>query len=314
MEEHGHFLGGLGEVSGEGHVEGFGAGIGESVEIGGGGEGGVWAEAKIIERIFPRFEEGEGSRDDIVGGEAMADIDHFVEPPSADGGRAEEGHEFGEGFDIADGGGAPALEFGEALLDGGEVILAIERAFDGVDALDPGGETVGWEDGVAHHRVIEMAVGIDQAWEEDDLAEVGDLAGVGGEDLGGGTDRGDPIIFDHDRAVLDGGTVHGNDRAGAEDHEGVAAAARSACLTTSRAWATRRLQASWQRRGRVEGGGRGGEGRSEISQRRIFRQPEQVESTSARAWGSVIFWVTRYMPVWRERVSRRVTGVREWWE
>ena len=120
-------------------------------------------EAEAVERIGAMLEKRERAADHIVRGDAVADVDHLVEPPGADRRRAE--------LQSSAPGKASMLQTlvvpqrrssAKPRCDRREIIVAVEAALERIDALDPGGETLRRRDRVPHHRVVEMAVRVDQ--------------------------------------------------------------------------------------------------------------------------------------------------------
>ena len=217
--EHGGFLDGLGEVGGDEHAILPGDGAGKLVKLGGGGVGGVRAEAEAAEPFGMFAEEDAGAFHEVFGGDALADVDHLVEPPGADGWPREAVHELGEGFDVEDGGRAPFAKLCKAVPNGFEVVFVIKGALESVEPLDPCGKTAWRLNGAPEHRVVEMAVGVDESGHQDLLAQVDDSAGVECAHFGKRPDGLNAAAFYYHGAVVNGRTAgHRNQGACAEDH------------------------------------------------------------------------------------------------
>ena len=127
-------------------------------------------------------------------------------------------HEFGEGLDVAHAGRAPLAQLCKTAPDGGEVVVVVEAAFEGIDAPHPGGETLRRRDGVAHHRVVEMAVRVDEPRHERAVAEVDHRPLGNPREVGHRPDGDDAVAFDGHGPVFDQRAVHRDDSGSADDH------------------------------------------------------------------------------------------------
>ena len=126
----------------------------------------------------------------------------------------------GAGFDVGDGGRS-----GLQLLSGSEQPGSLELGIgplglEGEDAFDPIREFPGGSQESRHGRVIEVAVGIDQAREHGHIAQIGDRAR--GDlpdlpDLRPGTHRTDLMSGNPNRAVGDRRRGHRNHGSGSQD-------------------------------------------------------------------------------------------------
>ncbi len=128
-------------------------------------------EAGVAEGVLPISEESEGSLDDLFRGVPMANIDHFVAPPGADGWRGDVRHQLGEGLHGAEGGCAKSERFFEAASDGIEAHGRVELSFDGVQFLNPAGETFRAADGEAHRGIVQVGMRVDETRQEGYWAE-----------------------------------------------------------------------------------------------------------------------------------------------
>ena len=105
-----------------------------------------------------------------------------------------------------------------AAQPGAGVIGITPGGFGGGDGGNPIGE-VSWRRQLPGHvGVIQMAMGVDQAGQQDDLAEVEDLLSRVRLKIRPGTDGADSVFGNEDRAVFDGRPGNRQDRSGAENH------------------------------------------------------------------------------------------------
>lgn len=80
------------------------------------------------------------------------------------------GHEFGKRLHGADGGRSESERFFEAAADGVEAHGRIELPLDGVQFLDPAGETFWPANGEPHRGVVEVGVCVNETGQEGDVA------------------------------------------------------------------------------------------------------------------------------------------------
>ncbi len=120
----------------------------------------------MTEGVAPFAEEAESPFDDLFGCVAVADVNHFVAPPRTHGWRGNVGHEFRERLHGADGGGSESERFLESAANGVQAHGRIELPLDGVQFLDPAGETFWPANGKPHRGVVEVGVCVNETWQE----------------------------------------------------------------------------------------------------------------------------------------------------
>src|SRR3954452_3477054 len=120
--------------------------------------------------ILRRPEERDGFIRNLLRFIRISDIDQFAEPPGPDR-FLDRGNQLWKCRQVENRGGSKLLRFSEPGPDRIDIILVTEFCFRGVDRADPIRKGTLWRDPAAEHRVIEMAVRIDQTWHEDLFAE-----------------------------------------------------------------------------------------------------------------------------------------------
>ena len=269
------------DVGGEEQVKLISTLCGELEKRCGGSVGRVRIQSGLTQRVAPIAEEAEGTFDHLFWGVSVSNIDHLVAPPRSNGRWGHMGHKLRERLHGADCGCSESERFFEPSADGVEAHCWVELPFDGVQFLNPVSETLRSADGEAHRRVIEVGMCVDETGQEGGGTHV--------QNRRVRRERGHAILVPaprcRDEATLDndsgiakkpsigapesacsegdwrvvfgvvGWIGHGFRRRGSSHGAAgsIAAAARSRFFTTSRALATRMLQASWHSRGMREG-------------------------------------------------------------
>ncbi len=121
-------------------------------------------------------------------------------------------------------GGPESLCLCETLVNRGDIIVGRELRLFRVNRANPIGKGFLGRDLPAQTRVIEVAMRVNQPGQQRLFAEVDDLPGVARFDLVEISNIDDLISANGDRAILDGWSVHGDDRARANDHSSAVAA------------------------------------------------------------------------------------------
>ena len=136
--------------------------------------------------------------------DAGADIDQFQEPPGAQGRNGKMRKQFRKRLDIRHGGDAALGQQFKSLGYGFDVITGSKRTAQGVDHLDPFGETLPRGDRTLEAREVEMAMGVDQSRQQRARAEIHDgFAGLRAQFVGG-PNCGDFRSFNANCAANDG--------------------------------------------------------------------------------------------------------------
>lgn len=129
-----------------------------------------------ISRLRQRGQPGHGGLDQFPADGAAFDVEQFEKRNDAQGrGRPDFGQQLRHGLDVGDGGGAGAEEHLRAAQPGECEIRVAPAGFERDDGLDPVGETFGGRELPGHVGVVEMAMGVDQAGEDDHVTEIGNL-------------------------------------------------------------------------------------------------------------------------------------------
>ena len=121
------------------------------------------------------FKKRERANDDILGVDAVANVDELVKPPRPNWRRGHAHHELGKRFYVEYACCSPVAELGKPVRNRLQVVIVRKRAFEIIDPANPVRETVLLENGAAHDREVEMAVGIDETGHQDRIAEVFEL-------------------------------------------------------------------------------------------------------------------------------------------
>src|SRR5205814_7051512 len=95
----------------------------------------------------------------------------------------------------------PFFELSKSMCDRLQIILVIDAAFHRIDALDPLRKTFLPADCEAHHRVIEMAMRVDQAGQQRALTEIEYRTGIKPRQIFKRSDRANRISTHGHRAV-----------------------------------------------------------------------------------------------------------------
>jgi hypothetical protein len=126
----------------------------------------------------------------------------------------------GHGFNVGDRGRAGAHKHSRAVQPGALVVGIAPAGFGGKDERNPVGEGFWRRQHSGHVGVVEVAVGVDEAGEQDDFAEVEKYFHCARPQVRPGTNRANAISGNDHRAVFNGRLRDRQNRAGAEDHVG----------------------------------------------------------------------------------------------
>jgi hypothetical protein len=105
------------------------------------------------------------------------------------------------GNDVADGGDAAVLELAESVTSCAGEIGRCSGAFENDHLAQPFGERAGWGNFASEMGVIEMAMGVDESWQQNDFAEVANFSSGQGMKF---SDGGDASSANFDDGVFDG--------------------------------------------------------------------------------------------------------------
>jgi hypothetical protein len=153
---------------------------------------------------------------------ARFDAGHFEEGKNRSGVASQtSGSKSGMASNVADGGGAGFQQLMRAAQPGAGVIGIAPAGLGGGDGGDPVGEGFRRRQFAGHVGVIEMAVGVDEAGQQDDFAEIEVFRG-GAAEFFPRCDGADFISVNENRAVLDGRRGDGENDFRPQDHSSLA--------------------------------------------------------------------------------------------
>ena len=150
--------------------------------------------------------------------------------------------EFWKRSQICDDSCAESFRLHETIVDRGKIVFRRKLRLLSVDRANPIGKRLLWRDFAAQARVVKMAMRVDQSRQQRLVAKIDRFTGIARFDLIKLSNIDNAIFGNHDRAVVDGWSIHCHDRARTNDHSP---------FITFRHSAINRLHASWQSRGIV---------------------------------------------------------------
>src|SRR5438045_1766859 len=183
--------------------------------------------------------------DKLAGAAGIPHINQLRKPPGPNW-RSGLRNEFRKRGQVRDRGCSESLRFGKAFVPRCDVVIWRKLCLFVVDRPDPVGERLLSRDLPAQTGVIQVAMGIDQPWQQRLFAKIERLfTGMSFRNLREFSNVSDEVTSHDHRAILNGWTIHRHNFSRPNDHSLVSP------LTALRHSFTNRLQASWQRSGIV---------------------------------------------------------------
>ena len=206
--------------------------VAASIQIPGRREWRVRREPPVLRRL-QRFN---CHIDNLIRPLGRTHIDQLGKPPRSNGGLNLR-NQFWKRCKVRDCCRTELSGLSETLVNRREIILRRKLRLFRVNRADPIGKGFLPRNFATQARVIQVAMGIDQAGQQRLLAKIDNFSPVARLDLVEPSNVDNPIPFNCNRAILDRRDIHRDNDTRVDNHS---------FFTTFRHWPTSRLHASWQ--------------------------------------------------------------------